>query len=341
MRKCVFRVDAGGNTGFGHLVRCLSLAKFLWREYKIISLFYTNPNIETEKIFKENGFQYHFNQELSEVELLKMIGDEHYGSVLFIDKLFSYDRNTIIMLRDKLRIIMFQNECEGMYESDYSIFPSAHLNAKLIENYEWLDANAKILFGPDYILINEQVIQFVSQCRSPNPIPYLAITTGASDPNGILIQLIKWINASDINLTVKALVGFGFSCWNELNKLIPYLKPTITVNKFNYKDLFSSRMVVSAFGVTTYELIYANIPVITFGHIQKNAIGSEILQRRYECNYNIGLFDEIKREQLLTAVQELWNSEEKINRIKSRQKNMIDGRGIARVARIIANETAH
>ena len=71
------------------------------------------------------------------------------------------------------------------------------------------------------------------------------------------------------------------------------------------------------------------------GHIQKNADAGEILQGRYGCNYHLGLFKDIKKDQFLSAIQFLWDSEEALREIKEKQRNLIDGRGINRVGRVI------
>lgn len=336
MRRFVIRADAGEKVGFGHILRSLSLAKFLRTHYGIVAVFYSNPYKKLESTYRQNGFEYILNSGLSEIEFLNKIGDDAPGSIVFIDRLFPYGRDTIQNLRDRLKIIMFQNECEGMYECDYAVFPSAHLSDQMILSPQWSRARAKFLYGPDYVIINESVIAFLNQQRGAKPRPYIAITTGASDPEGILVRTLEWINESEIDVPVKALYGFDFCHRSELEFMFPKLKPSIEVREFNYDDLFSARLAISAFGVTTYELVYANIPVITIGHVQKNALGSEILQKRYGCNYHLGLFREVTREQLISAIQVLWNHEEKLAVIKRNQQGLIDGKGLERLGQIIS-----
>ncbi|MFC1521630.1 hypothetical protein ACFL6Y_04395 [Elusimicrobiota bacterium] len=230
---------------------------------------------------------------------------------------------------------MFQNECEGMFESDYAIFPSAHLSDGVIGDQRWAKAHSKLMHGPDYIIVNEQVRGMKN--NDSNSVPHIAITTGASDPGGILLELIKWLNESNITVNVKILFGFDFCFRAELESMCSLVKPTIEVKEFNYKDLLSATLAVSTFGVTPYELIYANIPVITLGHIQKNSIGGETLQRRYGCNYHLGLFQGVDREQFISTVELLWNSSETLLAMKKKQKNLIDGKGLERVGKLIAN----
>lgn len=337
MRRFIIRTDAGENVGFGHVVRSLCLAKYLRNHYGIETIFYSNSYKKLENIYQKNRFQYVFNGDLSEIELLHKIGEDNPDSILFIDKLFPYDRDTIRDLRNKLKIIMFHNECEGMYESDYAIFPSAHLSDEIIQNRKWSKGHTKFLYGPDYIIINEEIIDFLKYNKPVVSMPYIVVTTGASDPEGILIQVMEWFNESEISAHLQALYGFDFHYKAELESMLPHLKPTIKVKEFNYSDLFSASLAISAFGVTTYELIYANIPVATLGHIKKNSVGAKILQGRYGCNYHLGLFKEITRDQFITSIQFLWNHEEELAIIRKNQQNLIDGRGLERLGQIISH----
>lgn len=337
MKKLIFRVDAGNEVGFGHAMRCLSLAKRLMFSYGVNVLFYSTPNDNLERLYKEQGIQYVFNSGLDEIGFLEKIRDENPKSVVFIDKLYAYTTETIRNLKHDLKIIMFHNECEGMFEGDFAIFPSAHLNDEIIADHRWKNSSAKFLYGPKYIIINDECIKLVKQSIQPSIQPHFAISTGASDPEGILIKVIEWINESDFNAEVKALYGFDFYHRDALHTLIPKLKPTIEIKEFNYADLLSADLAVSAVGVTTYELIFAHIPVITIGHIEKNSIAGEILQRRYGCNFHLGIFKDVKREQFISAIRYLWNSEKSLLEIRKKQKNLIDGAGIRRVAEIIYN----
>lgn len=330
------RADAGEKNGFGHVVRSLALARHLREQCKIDSIFYSNPYQKLEAIYKRNGFEYVFNEGFSETEFLQRIAQGSLGSVLFIDKLFPYSRATISSLRDDLKIIMFHNECAGMYECDCVVFPAAHLSDRVIIDPRWSESQAHLFYGPDYVIINDAVISMLNKKPNIKVSPYIAITTGASDPKGILIRVLEWINKSTLEMPVKALYGFDFCHKPELDALLPKLRSNIEVKKFNYDDLFSARLAVSAFGVTTYELIYANIPVITIGHIRKNAIGSRILQERYECNYHLGLFEEVTETQLVSTIRELWNGEKKLAAIKKNQAGLIDEKGLYRLGQIIS-----
>jgi len=322
VRKFVIRVDAGERVGFGHAMRSLELAKLLRNRHGIDATFYSNPYEKLEAMYRRVGFGYILNNDLSEIEFLHTIPS---GSVIFIDAWFPYSKEDICGLNSNHKIIMFHNECEGTHGCDYAIFPSAHLSDNIIGDSRW--GKTKFLYGPEYVIISEQVSSWQGKAGF-----HIAITTGASDPNGLMINILNWISESNIETPIRALYGFDFQYMAELESMLPGLKSNIEVKEFNYDDLLSSRLVVTAFGVTAYELIYANIPIITIGHNRKNTIGSEVLQNRHGCNYHLR---EFSREKLLFTIQFLWNDNEKMAAMKRNQVGLIDGKGLGRLGHII------
>jgi hypothetical protein len=83
-------------------------------------------------------------------------------------------------------------------------------------------------------------------------------------------------------------------------------------------------------------LVYANIPVITVGHIERNDLAGEWLQRRYACSHHLGLFRNVTADQLISAIQLIWNDEAKLAEMRSMQRGLIDGRGLDRIGAIIS-----
>jgi len=335
MRRLIIRADAGESVGFGHVVRSLSLAEFLRENYGIRITFYSNPYTKLKKMCGQHGFECVFNDGLSEAEFLRKIGSDDPESVVLIDNRFPYSSDDIHGLGSAVRTIMLGNACDGMHECDYTIFPSGHLDGHAVLEMEQSRGRARLLYGLDYVIIGRSVIDSRNRRRDVGSLAYVAIVAGASDPVGILTQTLRLVNESDLDIPVKALYGFDFCHRAELESLLPELRPGIEAKAFNYDDLFSSRLALSAFGITTYELIYAGIPVVTVGHIRANDLGGRVLQRRYGCNHHLGLFQEVGGEQLISCIQDLWDREDGLAAMRQKQAGLIDGRGLERIGQIV------
>lgn len=319
------------------MIRCLSLARQLKDVHQIETCFYSRPYHQLEALYQENDVNYEFEGRLSEVDFLSRIARASENGLLFLDQLFPYPIDTIRRLKEHLKIIMFHNECEGMFYCNYAVFPSAHLRSEIINDPRWGSSPASLLYGPEYVIINQVVQETLRGVTSKAAKPFISITTGASDPNGVLLQLLKWINVSEIDIPVKALIGRDFLHEKKLKGIAPEINNNIELKRFNYGDLLTSRLAISTFGVTTYELIYANIPVISLGHARKNAQGSKILADRYGCVVDLGYREEIKAEDFLDTVRGLWNSPGRLSKLKASQEGLIDGRGLDRLGKLISN----
>ena len=79
MRKFIIRTDAGGEIGFGHAMRSLSLAKHLRDTYGIETLFCSNPYDKLENFYQSSGFQYALNGGKSEPKFLEEIKNRYPG----------------------------------------------------------------------------------------------------------------------------------------------------------------------------------------------------------------------------------------------------------------------
>ncbi len=337
MKRFIIRLDAGESVGFGHAVRSVLLARYLRKKYGIETLFYSHYYDKLEEIYKEEGLSCILLKDDSELEILDRIKTDNPGAVLLIDRLFPYTRETIKNLRENLTIIMFHNECDGMFESNFTVFPCAHLSDELVNDRRWMSARASLLHGPEYIIINDEIKAICADLKKKSREVYIAITTGASDKDGIMMQALEWLNDSSLDYTIKALYGFDFYHMDALQSMIPRLKPTIEVKRFNFPDLLSSYLAVSAVGVTVYELIFSTIPVLTIGHTLKNSKAGEILQNRYGCSHHLGLFPNLKKNDFIDSIRRHMDSHDTMNEIRKQQVGFIDGKGIDRLSGMIAD----
>lgn len=336
MADFLVRVNGGGKTGFGHVNRMLSLARYLFLQHKVDTFFLIDPYPGLREMFTRHGFRCVENEGLVEEAFLERALTVHSPVVLLIDRLFPYESSFIRSLRERVKVILFQNECPGMFEADWSIFPAAHLDDSLINDPRWEKGTATFLHGPDYVVINEEVRLLPGLAEIAASSGHLAIATGASDPEGVLLRLAQWLD-SEGDIPVRALIGFDFCRRDELEALRGRLGPTVQLVPFNVHDLVTAQVAIAAFGVTVYELLYAGVPLLTLGHAERNAKASRTLQDRYRCNVDMGLFADLQREDFLRAVRLMWEDADGRRAMRERQLRLLDGKGLERVAAIVAD----
>ncbi|WP_020526895.1 hypothetical protein [Flexithrix dorotheae] len=331
-KQLAIRLDGGGIFGFGHAKRCVALSKFLEKEYNIKSYFFSRFNKNLEEFYLENKVEYQFsfkNDDFEEEGFIYDILEKGY-KVLFLDKLFPYSEDLVEAIQKRCKLVLFHNDCKGLTKATKVIFPIAHLSSEVLELINSLRPG-QVLHGPKYILLNEEVTNFRNTNSEKN---YIAITTGASDPEGVMLSLLRWINESNLQQSFVFLEGFDLVHKVELREYQKKLRENITVKPFSYSLLFNSSLVISAFGVTTYEVIYHKIPIFTIGHALNNAIASKNLEKNYSVNIDFGFFRELSQKDFISKFENLIINSNLFESIKENQTNFgLDHLGIHRIGK--------
>ena len=119
---------------------------------------------------------------------------------------------------------------------------------------------------------------------------------------------------------------------------LQYSFVTVQIVQANVSDvtvIFTLVETINTFGVSTYELIYLGVPVITIGHVRKNAEGSACLAEKYGLNYDLGLIDDLTREKFFSTLKTLIKNPKQLEKMQDKSIGLIDGLGANRVAKLI------
>jgi spore coat polysaccharide biosynthesis predicted glycosyltransferase SpsG len=335
--KYLFRFDAGAHYGLGHFSRSIALAKQILKEEPVaqISIF-----SEATAFMKQQKELLPFNIVLHEtpddeifINYIRNIGTD----VLVFDKLQELSKDTICKLKKYTKLIFFHNYSKYAMWADAVIIPAAHLHEKdlhfiLPDNF----AQSKLYFGPEYIVLNESTLPLRTIFTLRNHVTSVAITTGGTDPKGVMITLLNKINFKNFPaLTFNFFVGDAFLFKDKLSnyKIIP----NVNIIQFKLEDLIQSDIVIATFGVTTYELLYLGIPVISVAHAQQNANGSKYLSDNFNCISDLGLIDKLQEKHLNSAICNLSKDVNTRKDYHYKGRSLIDGKGVNRVTNIIRN----
>lgn len=333
----LFRVDGYPEIGLGHFVRSIAIASGLRDKTPLNIIFAGTFSENTKDSLKNKGFQFISpDKNEDEQSFINRANTIANSSLIFIDNLYPYSEEFIIDLRSKVRLVLFHNLCPGAYYADAFILPSAHHPDKILKDSSWKKNKVAFFSGLEYIPINEHIIKQRNKSFSKRKIKQISITTGGSDPKGVMLKLLKWINAFGIqNVKFKALIGSSFINIKELNELLPQLSPDILVKDFNYQDLVYSDLVISTFGVTSYELIYMGIPFISVSHAEKNAEGSKILSAKHPLIKDLGIIDNLQQIDFKNALHEVLANPDLKDSFLKLSNELMDDKGINRIISVI------
>ena len=353
--RIVFRCDSSSDIGLGHVVRCLAVAKELRGGNHI--LFATSED-NTNSYIKDNDFEI-FIKKIEEPEevFLDRVNSILKPDVIVIDKKYAYSARYLNDLKqDKTKIVMLDNVCEGLSVSDEVIFPVAHLDHKLMEIYLPPGQIEHVKTGPEYIILRDEILPIknlsfkkkflalpkkyytlhpIKNVHASHTSPNIVITTGGTDPEGVLIKLIPWLKEMDLDANILVLVGQAFKYKNDLEHLIGNLPDNFRVMPYSLQELIKGDIAICTFGVSIYELIYLQIPTICISHSVENAQGARILKERHKVMEDVGYIKDMNPQDLYRAIKKLLSDKRYYRDMVERCGNLIDGVGAKRVAQII------
>ncbi len=247
--KIVFRCDASADIGLGHLIRCLVVAKELQKQNQVI--FATNKD-NTNSYIKNNSFEIFFKEkDETEEDFLKRLNYIIHPDIIVIDKKYPYSIESLNDFKqNSIKIIMIDNVCEGLSECDEIIFPNAHLDKRVLKKYLSEKQINQVKTGPEYIILRDEILALRGKINYSIHNPQnIVVTTGGTDPEGVLLKLIPWLKEMKLEANITILTGQAFKYKNELEKLIISLPDNFKVHPYSLEKFKKADIIICTFGV--------------------------------------------------------------------------------------------
>jgi spore coat polysaccharide biosynthesis predicted glycosyltransferase SpsG len=330
----IFRVNASAELGLGHLRRMQAIYEYLHKPENV--LFAVNQDITNTALPESYNVIFKGN-EVSEESFLLQIKTEYDPAAFVFDIKYPYSKALFKNLKgNSCKIVVLDALFEGLQFADHIIYPAAHLDWNILADLlSAAEQEKKVKTGFDYIILRKEIRQLsqYSEQRS-NGHPTIGITTGGSDPAGVLPTILNWLKdfSCSLDLQVHAFYGDIFMWQDDLNRAMEQLPSNINVSPFSLNDLNKMDIVICTFGVSVYEWMYLGKKVICIGHNEENAVGAEILCNRVPEVQTLGYFRDISKEQFyrrLKTIIKAWVPKQ------NRKQRLIDGNGAERIARIV------
>ncbi len=333
--KIVFRCDASADIGLGHLIRCLAVAKELQKQNQII---FATVKDDTNSYIREADFEIFFKEkDETEEKYLKRLNHIIHPGIILIDKKYSY---SIGFLNDfkqnNIKIIMIDNICEGLSACDEIIFPNAHLDKSILKKYLSGKQISQVKTGPEYVILRDEILSLKNKIsHNFHNTPNIVVTTGGTDPEGVLLKLIPLLKEMKLKTNIIILIGQAFKYKDELEKLIINLLNNFKVLSYSLEEFLKADIVICTFGVSIYEMIYLQIPTICISHSWENSQSAKILKERYGAIEDMGFVENLNPQNLYLMIEKLLEDKTYYQKIIHKCDNLFDGKGAKRIGEII------
>lgn len=327
--KFLFRVDAGGSIGLGHFYRSLNLAQQLaQRGHSIIFCFKDSDFWDAQL---SAGFDFtaiKLEMEESEVAMKQIILQQQID-IFYVDGLIEFGKDFIQAIKAQCILVFYQNISKSAYFADIFILPSLHNREGFFEGFK---PETEIYQGLEYFTFHPQISKLQKhECAST--VKSIAITAGGSDPKDTLRKLhaqIDYERFSDIQITY-----FYGRDYLYIKDIPQDLAGHFRFEMFDHQKIVNNDLLLSAFGVSTYEFLALGMPVIAFGHQESNAFAADVLAQKTNALISLGNIDEMNPDLLNDALFTYAFNLNKRKELVAHAAQILDFKGVSRIIDIL------
>ena len=324
-----FRFDVGGGVGSGHFFRCLSIAEILIEKGAEI-IFIVNNKEGIESHLTNKKISYHVLKSSDEIDQI------HECNILVKNIL-----TLIIDLPFKNQIYseLLKNDCKTIVFDDLGhkkIFSDLLFNGSIVnefQNYSIDTEFTKYFFGPTYMILRSEFERIREQTKLNQTVKKILLTFGGNPDPNIIRKILSYFFEKNFDITI--VLGPSYDNSDQFSDITNRSEHfDFIYNEENISKLFSEQdIVISASGITAYELACLGIPSIFIPADEYQAKTSKEMEKLgFGINYgswddNLNKFDKIFSMVLDYSIrEEMYNA----------GRSLIDGKGVQRVLESIS-----
>lgn len=321
-------------------------------------------SMELYKAAKENGFK--VVMFVSADSHKSILGRLRLRYIFFRDLNLSAELRRIkdVMLKNNYKLALFNlrkiTNSTLTYFTDYGIKTAcidelgnrrldcqAIINPTIVKkhrNYALKNQNTIVYSGPEYLCLNLAFAKNHPKCRVfKNGIRTLSVCMGGVDHTGVTLRLIDILAKWSKNIVKNIILGGGFTYGKELRKKIKKYQGMNFKLFQNVADIASffinSDVVFTAGGNTLYELACCGTPAIVL-YEDKHEKENGIVFQEKGFGYCLGQGTMVKEDNILRCLEKLQDPQVR-NRHSRNGKKIVDGKGCAKVVKILSGLTEH
>jgi len=316
--KILFRVDAGGSVGLGHFYRTYGLAKSI--SLKGHNVHFVHCDSEFWDLQLDFEFEHTSYSDKECNYKMVALSNKLHCDFLYVDGILEFPSDLFNGLSVQTKTVFYQNISPSRHLCDIFILPSIHQTKEFFSSFL---KSVAIYQGLEYVLFNPQIKRLESKSlENLNEVKKISIVTGGSDPKNVLLTLYELLDFNSLQD-----IEFNFYVGNNFMfvPLLPFKTPkNVNFLEYDFLSINESQIVVSTFGVSTYELLALGMPVISLGHQEANNIASEVLSNKTDAFMHLGLIDDISPLQINKAINDLIKSRELRKKFNKRALSLLD-----------------
>jgi spore coat polysaccharide biosynthesis protein SpsF len=337
----LIRCDGGGNFGYGHVKRMVSLARALRDREGIGAVFALNGTEDAAGPIRRAGFQVTMLHGVSDLETLV---DTVNPDLLLLDGREGPNRAELEKLKRGIAVTaVIDDGSERRLAADYAYYPPVPQAHAL----DWAGANTLPRIGWEWTLtgLNPNAAPRAGfQPGRPgkglpkSARPTLLVAMGGSDPFGLTPRCAKALAPLDPVFRVRFVIGAGMKDGKKIAESLVKLKSNYeTVEGANDLSIeyANADLALCSFGVTAYELAASGTPAIYLGISEDHAASARAFAEA-GMGISLGTAAKVSDVEILRTVRWLLHKPLARRDMRNAGLSLIDGQGASRIAADLA-----
>lgn len=340
----VFRTDASPAIGSGHVMRCLVLADALIARGWRCGFACSAQTLDTVPQLRASSMDILVLSEPAEAEPAQLARHWAHADWLVVDH-YRRDADFETACRPwARRILAIDDLADRPHDADCLL--DVTLGRTVAEYAQLVGAACRLLLGADYALTRPQFAQArngsLERRRASTAVRRVLISLGATDPVNATGKVLDAIAQSDLRLDIDVVLGSAAPHLDAVRAQAARMQlPTrVHVDIADMATLMShADIAIGAGGGTSWERCVLALPavVIITGDDQRR-VASELA--RAGAIHLLGNDRDTSSEQIVNALKMLLDHPDERVVMSRRAACLCDGRGVFRVADLLAPYTA-
>jgi len=303
----IFRVDANSRIGFGHLTRCLALAKEINNQGgkivfascypKVVRKIVNNLNFDIINLKNCTPFSM---QELD--FLVSSLNKMKFPKAFIVDS-YEVSPEYLKEIRKEFpEILIIAIDDLGGKVYPVNILINGNLYAEKLDYVEQKKLGTKLLLGPQFLILREEFQKCLPR-KIRNQVEDILITFGGSNDAGLIervLQILANMNLAKVKFHLVSGCGFSKRVKEEfMNYLNVIFYSTLSGREM--RDLMKKAdLAISAGGSTLYELAKCGVPTIAIPIADNQIMLTEEMEKcgiidivKFDDNFPINLSEKI------------------------------------------------
>lgn len=280
-RRCLLRCDFSSTVGFGHVIRCLALAKKLAVCFDWDVSFAVFSNDVGYQVFDGAGFELFVKEAgVSEEEWLSGLLSEGRFDCLILDIRTSLSAEYLsCQIGSSHTLVVIDDGSDRRLAADLVFYPPVPQVAEL----DWSGYRGKLFYGPEWVIIRSEYSCSDTErvVKQQNANLNILITMGGSDPRGFTLDALYAVEKLSGDSEVNVVLGPGFRHQAEVDEFLQHSSGTYKFHR-NVSDLTAlmrqADFALAAFGVTAYELASMGVPAVLFCLTEDHRLSASYLE---------------------------------------------------------------